>query len=215
MTDRSSKPNAGQPDALRRKLAKAGVAAPIVLATLVSKPVLGAATHNCTISGQVSGNVSTHAQGDCKLLGTAATGWVDPATWPQCAYFFTACGTGHPVASDAKLFSASPDGGGLPQFVDAYNNSVSNAASVYEVLDGTGITPKGTFVASAELGREAVAALLSSLDTSNNPNYPVLPADVIYMFNSVAVGGGTYTPYPGATPWDAISVLNYFKMLHA
>lgn len=213
MTDRSSKPNTGQPDALRRKLAKAGVAAPIVLATLVSKPVLGAATHNCTISGQVSGNVSTHAQGDCKLLGTAATGWVDPATWPQCTYFFTDCSAGHPVAADARLFSASPAGGGLPKFVDAYNNSASSAASVYEVLVGTGITPKG--VASAELGREAVAALLSSLDTISNPNYPVLPADVIDMFNSVAVVGGTYTPYPGATPWDAISVLNYFKMLHA
>jgi len=191
------------------------VAAPIVLATLASKPVLGAA-HNCTISGQVSGNVSTHAQGDCTMLGTAPTGWFLPASWPQCTYFFTDCSTGHPVAADARLFNASPEGGGLPKFVDAYNNSVSSAASVYEVLIGTGITPKGPFVASAELGREAVAALLSSLDpTKGYPSYPVSPADVIYMFNSVATAGGTYTPYPGATPWDAVNVLNYFKMLHA
>jgi hypothetical protein len=61
----------------RRRLAKGGLAAPIVVGTLLSRPVLGAAPHNCTISGQLSGNVSTHEQGICSTLGVSPATWVD------------------------------------------------------------------------------------------------------------------------------------------
>lgn len=69
MNDPVSKPSAGQPDALRRKLTKGGLAAPVVLATLASKPVLGAVPWNCTISGQISGNVSGHGENNCDTVG--------------------------------------------------------------------------------------------------------------------------------------------------
>lgn len=51
-----------QVDEQRRRLAKGGLVAPIVLGTLLSRPVLGAAPYNCTISGQISGNVSSHGE---------------------------------------------------------------------------------------------------------------------------------------------------------
>jgi hypothetical protein len=63
----------------RRRLTKAGLAVPAVLGTLASKPVLAAVPWKCTVSGQVSGNVSGHAMETCTSLGnghaalTAAT----------------------------------------------------------------------------------------------------------------------------------------------
>lgn len=85
MIDNVPTPPGKQPNPLRRKLTKTGLVAPVLLASLVSKPVLGAAPHNCTISGQISGNVSTHAQGDCTQLGKAPSHYASLATgqWPS------------------------------------------------------------------------------------------------------------------------------------
>lgn len=52
--------DAERPDPLRRRLAKGGLAIPVVLSTLGSRPVFGEAAYNCTISGRMSGNTSSH-----------------------------------------------------------------------------------------------------------------------------------------------------------
>ena len=64
-----------RPDLLRRRLARGGLAGTVVLGSLLSKPVLGAPGFNvpqhCTISGQMSGNMSPRV-GDnilCSSLG--------------------------------------------------------------------------------------------------------------------------------------------------
>jgi len=74
-----------QVDEKRRRLAKGGLAAPIVLGTLLSRPVLGAAPHNCTISGQISGNVSSPGTPvDCGTLGASPGYWrQDQKDWPN------------------------------------------------------------------------------------------------------------------------------------
>ena len=68
----------------RRRLTKGGLAAPIVLGTLLSRPVLGAAPYNCTISGQLSGNTSSHgAPVECGTLGASPGYWrQDQKEWP-------------------------------------------------------------------------------------------------------------------------------------
>jgi hypothetical protein len=50
--------DAERPDQVRRRLAKGGLAIPVVLSTLGSRPVFGEVAYNCTISGQMSGNTS-------------------------------------------------------------------------------------------------------------------------------------------------------------
>lgn len=57
MTNIRSK-DAKSPDSVRRRVAKSGLAIPVVLSTLGSKPVFGEVAYNCTISGQMSGNTS-------------------------------------------------------------------------------------------------------------------------------------------------------------
>lgn len=69
----------------RRRLTKGGLAAPVVLGTLMSRPVLGAAPYNCTISGQMSGNTSSHGEPvDCSTLGLSPGYWrQDHKDWPR------------------------------------------------------------------------------------------------------------------------------------
>lgn len=83
--DQNARP---QVDEKRRRLAKGGLAAPIVLGTLLSRPVLGAAPYNCTISGQISGNVSSHGTPvDCGTLGRSPGYWRQPQKdWPNFVY---------------------------------------------------------------------------------------------------------------------------------
>ena len=59
-----------QPDSTRRKLTKAGLVAPVIM-TLASTPVWGA---NCTMSGQMSGNLSNPAD-DCGGQGCTPGFW--------------------------------------------------------------------------------------------------------------------------------------------
>src|SRR4030095_6701924 len=58
--------DAEPPDRLRRRLAKGGLAIPVVLSTLGSRPVLGQVPYICTMSGKASGNTShPGTQVDC------------------------------------------------------------------------------------------------------------------------------------------------------
>jgi hypothetical protein len=69
----------------RRRLAKVGLAAPVVMGTLLSRPVLGAPPHHCTISGQMSGHGSPRFGDDieCNTLGDTPTTWAGTSTWPE------------------------------------------------------------------------------------------------------------------------------------
>jgi len=72
-----------QVDEQRRRLSKGGLVAPIVLGTLLSRPVLGAAPYNCTMSGQMSGNTSSHGDPvDCSTLGLSPGYYKNHDAWP-------------------------------------------------------------------------------------------------------------------------------------
>lgn len=235
MSDLPHKPNAGQPDALRRRLTKGGLAAPVVLATLASKPVLGAAPHNCTISGQVSGNVSTHEQGVCALLGNNPNYYaaLAPANWPTSAGFLD-------WTSQFRRYSVDfPDApkSQFTKFRDAFekvNPAPPNAvtkATVRDVLAGcvtllqpatvcaTGwilrVRPTGGYLVdntlALDLGRETIAACMNAIQFA--PNFPLSLQEVVYMFNSVIMQGGTHNVAPGVN-WNATQVRDYFRSLH-
>jgi len=199
MSNQASKPSGNLPDALRRKLVKGGLAAPVVLATLASKPVLGAAPWKCTISGQVSGNMSGHESETCSQLGDPPAYW-QSNTWPNCDYFFTGCGIG---TLTARLFKDTPASIGLTTFADAYSGF-----TVMQVLSGSA-TPSA-LNATVRLGQETVAALLNAM--THGTNFPLPSADVITIFNSIATTG-SYTTEFGEV-WNEGDVYNYFHMLH-
>ena len=187
----------------RRRLTKGGLAAPVVMGTLLSRPVLGAAPHHCTISGQVSGNMSTHDQSIlCSTLGSSPSVWAaaPPSSWPGS---LTSSGT-------PLLFNLAPSSTD-PKFADVYSKGGADA-NVQEVLKGTDVTVKSPYPANTvtvELGQEAVAAYLNAADQQK---YPITQQEVVAMFNAV-VSGGTYA-YSSTVSMNATQVLTFFKSLH-
>ena len=184
----------------RRRLTKGGLAAPVVMGTLLSRPVLGAAPHHCTISGQVSGNMSTHDQSIlCSTLGRSPSNWADdsPSSWP---------GSLTDSSGTPLLFNLAPSSTN-PKFADVYSKGGADA-NVQEVLKGTDVAVKSGS-ATVELGQEAVAAYLNAADQQK---YPITQQEVVAMFNAV-VSGGTYA-YSSTVSMNATQVLTFFKSLH-
>jgi hypothetical protein len=191
-------------DEQRRRLTKGGLAAPIVIGTLLSRPVLGAAPYNCTISGQLSGNVSSHGNPvNCKTLGLSPGYWKNhPSDWSPLlpnALFKSVFANAYwwKAANPSEVELAPPSTAGF------------NAdPTLMQVLTSTaGMRPNLNYPA---LGRAAVASWLNAYHKA--PNYPLTQAEVVAMFNAV-YSGGRYDPT--RLNWDANQVKTYFESLYS
>jgi len=193
-----------QVDEQRRRLTKSGLAAPIVIGTLLSRPVLGAAPHNCTISGQLSGNTSTHgAPVNCKTLGVSPGYWKnDPDEWSP----FLPTAAFKDVFADAYWWISQ--NANAVELCPANHVGCTAAPTLMQVLKSTGgMRPNLNYPA---LGRAAVASWLNAYF---KPNYPLTQADVIAMFNAV-YNGGSYQ-VNASVAWDAGQVMTYFESLYS
>ncbi len=202
-----------QPNQQRRRFTKGGLAAPVVLATLASKPVLGASfSYHCTVSGKLSGNTSSHGSDTCVVSGVkTADQWkalTPVGNWPSQA--INNAGTG------ARAFQSTPKNVVASQtFNDnVYKRPNNTDASLLDVLNGNLIAG----APNPALGKEAVAAMLNalSLDALGGPtNFPIKAIEVARLFNGV-IGGGSVqatATFPGKM-WGAAEVLTYFKCIN-
>ena len=219
----------GQINASRRNFAKGGAAVPVVLGSLLSKPALATQPYNCTISGQMSGNTSSHPNSvNCKLLGKSPGYWKTNATWPtgvtkgnaptaSCSFSgnkgtaFNGFTSGGAVLMDAFRFRSDTTACNCYGLRDTSFGtcSSSNKATMLQVLN----TPGGlndTMIYA--LGRATVATILNALQFA--PNYPITAAQAIKMFNAVAPLGGRYQ-VNASVSWDANQVLTYFQSLYS
>ena len=221
-------------DEARRRLAKAGLAAPAVLGVLASRPVLGASLHHCTPSGHISGFASPNpgATPPCSTLGHPPSYYaLSKANWPG--------GTNGPfinVNGNSRVFKNSPQGmgrfHGVPvRFADAYqirqlvHPFTVRDATVWDVLKGCNVNEnnglclsnwvveaKPGFDADITLGQEAIAAAMNAL--SGYPaTYPIPIQQVVEMFNMVVVSGGLYQ-VTSTNQWNAAEVKAYLQSLH-
>lgn len=197
-----------QPNQQRRRFAKAGLATPVVLATLISKPVLGANfSYHCTVSGKLSGNTSApHGDGSCGITGVkTADTWktlTPVGNWPA--------GSLNNQNNGPRLFRTSPSSG-TPKFSNVYKKPNNSDATLLDVLNGNllGGSPNPL------LGKEAVAALLNALSLGAPANFPIAATEVTRLFNGV-IGGGTVqatSTSPGSM-WGASEVLKYFQCIN-
>lgn len=214
----------------RRRWARAGMAAPVVLGSLASQPVLGTTTRYwCTISGKLSGNVSNHENTlNCKTLGKSPGYWKNKS-WPagftkgtlpsnSCSFSGGAAGTafngymsgGKTLASGFKMKPTTD----MCRIVDAtesgYGSLTLNATMLQVLNTGGGLND--TVIAS--LGRATVASLLNAVAFGGNgpDDYPLTQAKIIEMFNAVYLGG-TYQVNPSVS-WNRDQVRNYFESLY-
>lgn len=180
----------------RRRLTQAGLAAPVVLATLASKNALATTPYNCTVSGQLSGNTSSHGTPvPCTSLGVSPGCWKSPhvcgtvssTRWPS-PY--------KPTTPFTTAFSSHPTGFDTKTMLDA--------------LRARG----GGNIAFA---RAAIASLLNSLKFA--PDYPLTPTQVQALFNATCNGrtitlSTVFPGITGSTAWDMDDVKRYFESLY-
>ena len=199
-----------RPDPLRRRLAKGGLAVPVVLSTLGSKPVLGAVPYRCSISGQISGNTSSAGGVDlCASLGDTPADWAarknEEPTKSELKKDFNGYSAAGATLAAAfwshgnQVFLTKPANGGGP-------------ATLLQVLEDPATVGAAEEVA---FGRATVASLLNAIRYA--PDYPLRPEDVIGMFNAVHAGGtfsGTYRINDG-TSWPLGHVQDYFESLYS
>jgi hypothetical protein len=187
----------------RRHLTKAGLAVPIVTSALLSRPVLGAAPHNCTISGKLSGNTSTHGElVDCSTLG------LSPGYWRNHLDVWS------PLLYEAKFNTVFEDAyWWQPKNSNTFQLAKPNTANYFpdptmvQIMgNGGGMDASKNF---PSLGRAAVASWLNAY---HQPNYPLTQLQVIALFNAV-YDGGSYEVKPGAF-WNAGCVICYFESLY-
>lgn len=235
--DHRHDPHYDQPpvDETRRRLTRAGLAAPAVLGVLASRPVLGAAPHHCTPSGHISGFASPPPGGatPCSSLGqtvsyfaASKSNWPD-GTVPGSTFINNSGGP--------RLFKNAPNGlgsfhGSLVRFADAYrrrntSNGNTSDATVWDVLKGVPVNgstgnplpnqvleAKPGFDPDLTLGAEAVAAVMNAILYA--PNFPITPQQAVEMFNKVVVSGGLYQ-VTSTNQWNAAEVKAYWQTLHA
>lgn len=209
-------------DESRRSLAKAGLAAPAVLATLLSRPVLADVCPTPSAAG--SGNLSQHpkaSSGACTGLGAnnpgtfAVNGSADKKFDNQLpAYGYQTNDPFHPLFTGVA--------GNL--YVMVWNNknqhgSGTRSMTLNEVLKGappadeqaTGFN-MGTTVAGYSMAQWFVAALLGSA-TGLFGNPPVLPPTGEPSVKGIEdeFARKSVYEYTATKTWDALKIVQYFQ----
>lgn len=203
----------------RRSFARGGLTGTVLLSSLASKPVLGAASVGCTVSGQMSGNLSREALTfNCKV-GKGPGVWIPALSWPSPFSKGTLpqsdCSFGGGRVQ-GTLFNGWTPGGGVPALLSNAFFRVDPAgaatctvmttgtlpATMLQVLNTTDTDPK------FKLGRAAVCSLLNIAELGIN--YPVTYHTVIAMFNAT-YGGGNYVV--GGVTWSQSRVIAYLESL--
>jgi hypothetical protein len=196
-------------DPKRRRVFKGG--ATVVLASLISRPVLGADTPwNCTISGQLSGNVSTHGEALCALEDSAASMRntypypVATSSMVMISTLFSTLTTSYFFVSGATVSSGTIDGGVLSFYSNGIAPSGSTVASINQILNLP--TPSG--------GDYAVKALVLLLNArSHAPTYPLTVSQAMALYVAAATGAHFVDTNP-AVDWDTVTLRSYINLLY-
>ena len=205
-------------DSSRRRFARIGLSGSVVLGSLVSKPVLGAVPYHCTVSGQVSGNLSRPGLAAACVLGQSPATWLIEANWAP-------LNKGTPPSNDCEFngslvrgtnFNGYTPGVGVPALIAAFFNvstgsacsvtltTTTNPATMLQVLASTNTGEQ------FDLGRVVVTSLLNA--ASLGIRYPVTTHTIIAMFNAT-FGGGTY-PVTTTNSWPRTRVIEYLQSLN-
>lgn len=187
----------------RRRLARGGLAAPVVLGSLVSRPVLGQSAYWCSPSGGTSGNLSTHGPQVSCISGSAPSTW-ESGRWPS----------GVNAGTIFNGWSAGTAGLTSGIFVVTTSSSLANAFYKPDTTAATfkDVLKKQTTATTGPKGELGVATVASVLNALSFPgNYPVSAAQVVAMFNAT-YDGGAYKV--NGIDWYLADVLKYFRSLY-
>jgi hypothetical protein len=229
--DSGQRKQTGAPVSPSRRLFAKG-AAPVVLGSLLSKPVLGA-EYICTVSGNASGNASAHLTDDAGCdVGMAPNEWKDQLTWPAPFKKGTlpappsTTGSGncvYPGDGRGTLFNGYTPAGGPSLANQFWTRNAQNAteacgvrltpgdrppSSMFEVLNSNIADPD----MKLRLGKATIASLLN--EAHFGTTYPVSAARIVEMFNAVQ-GVGSYHVAGANVSLNRLGVIKYFESLYS
>jgi len=213
--------------AARRRFTRAGLSAPVILGTLVSKPVLGAPIYHCTVSGHVSGGSPREGDGSSCQVGLSKDAWLSnviTGDWlsltSNTLFKGTLPNSGCSWPSGQGLSQGTVFNGfskpGLPSLANKFYGATGQAAcsvsttasnkfaTMYQVLS----TSDSSLI--FQLGRAVVVSLLNYYRSPTN--YPVTAHTIIAMFNATC-NGGSYQVTTGIY-WSPNQVLTYLTSLY-
>lgn len=200
----------------RRQFARAGLAAPIVLSSFISRPVLGAVAYQCTVSGQASGNLSRPSDIAVCKVGDSLSTW-QSSTWPSQIKKGT-------LPNNGCNFPNGLGGKGT-EFNGFSQPGTQLLASVFYISGNCTVTTTASTAAATmlqllhttdqtlpfQLGRATVVSLLNFYKYGAG-TYPVSDAVIIAMFNAT-YSGGSYM-VNGSVPWNIGRVIQYLESLY-
>ena len=207
----------------RRQLVRTAIAAPVVLSSLMSKPVLGGQHTGCTISGVLSGVTSHSPQAEtCNTIGQSGAYWrADATIWPtvfkkgKLPSYNSSSGKCNISTSDTGTLFNGTSCGATSLSATFYRTVASSKCSVgptgtegatlLEVLCASDSAPNG------RLGRATVISLLNAYKLSTA--YPVTPAIIAQMFNNASKGQNYYIN-GGSAYFTPSQVLQYLESLY-
>jgi hypothetical protein len=202
MNDQTGSSKAEQPNVLRRRLAKGALAAPVVLASLASKPVL--ADFNlgvpwlCTLSGQLSGNMSGHETESCDG-GTSHAG------------FGSYLNRGVTIKNQFGMaedlvfvFTATP----TTMTLDG-NTLGTRVATIGEVLDAT----SPGYPSAEHYAQKALVILLNAENLTDTSFYPLTEAQAINLFIAACKSQNFVDTNPNIN-WNYDQVKAYIDLLY-
>ncbi|MDD5390333.1 MAG: hypothetical protein PHD37_13380 [Gallionellaceae bacterium] len=187
-----------------------------MLATLASKPVL-AVSWNCTISGQLSGNVSGHGE-ECTNIGESASSLASNTyKYPSNAMsMISVLFSDSPVLSTTNYFFISGEstdpttgivsGGTLSFSSSGTQPSGSSPASINQILHLP--TPSGR-----EYAVKALVLLLNAKDITDPSVYPLIRSQAERMYVAAATGGSFSDTNP-TVDWSNAEVLHFVNLLY-
>ena len=175
---------AGATNPARRRWLRAGLAAPPVLMTVASRPVLGATAFCVPPSAYVSLPTSTPGMYDT-CNGQGPTGWIGTNPWPS------------PYCREGTQGGCGP--GGPSKFNDFFNPDLGQGAgpSLLTVLSG-----------GNEVAKYVVAALLNY--AAGLVPSTVLPESTIKHIWTEFAATASFSPMPSAS-WNQLEIVDYLK----
>lgn len=184
----------------RRRLIRSALGTPVVLSSLVSKPVLGGQHVGCTPSGV--GSLAPGARSHspevevCSTAGRSALDWMNEKNWPS------------PIAKGDEGGGGGTSFNGFSGLRESFyipSGGKRRPATMLEVLKGI----EGS--RNANLGRAAVVSLLNAY---SKPLYPVRPDTIVKMFNAADSGNNYAIGGAGSPLWTPQQVLSYLESLY-
>lgn len=192
-------------DLNRRRLAKTGLATPIVLATLASKNALANPAYRCTISGQLSNNFSPAGHGsktdDCLFSLTPDTLKGTSSNWSslnKAAIFNSYFGKNHFYVLNI---------GGVDKLVTASGNP---AATLDQVIN---LAPDFTGISATErlaLGRWCIVGIVNAF--THGLSYPLNEATIKKMYKDASNNGTNYL-HGTDIYMNRVELVSYFRFL--